>query len=109
MLFLVDWDIWNQSFEAIAARIVGGLRATAGSSATLIDAPAHVCNAAQLVDVQALLFTALAFGWDAYLVPDTGECLIEVSHDGWLRGWATSAATHQAVNVMLQPWKIPEK
>lgn len=106
MLFLVDWNMWSEQIDAIGGSIFNNIRSNANNPGSWNEAPSHVCEISQLPDLQAMLFTVFAFGWDAYLIPDTGECLIEVNHDGWLRGWATSPTGFDALKLMLQPWPL---
>src|SRR4051812_6927793 len=100
----MDWDIWSRAFDAIGSSILHGIRAKSSEYRNPWEFPGHVCKSLELPDLQAILFIVLAFQWDAYLLPDTGAFLVQFSHDGWLRGWASSDVGQEAMRTLLEDW-----
>ncbi len=104
LLVLSDWDFWSPEYEAIGSSLLSGLRAKSSEYRSAWESPAHVCDRSQLPDLQAILLLVLAFQWDAYLLPNTGAFLVEINHDGWLRGWASSDVGRDAMKTLLGDW-----
>ena len=97
LLWLRDWDIWGADSEAIGSKSLSCLRSTFGELRPLLGASGHVFIASERVAFQTFLVQPLFFEWDAYIVPSSGEYILELSHDGWMRVGGRSAEVTEAL------------
>ncbi len=104
LLWLRDWDIWGEEFEAIGRKTLSGLRSTFGEQRPLLGASGHLFGASERVDLQTFLVQPLFFEWDAYIVPSSGEYVLLLSHDGWIRIASRSAEVAQSMFVRYAHW-----
>jgi hypothetical protein len=105
LLWIRQWGIWSKGSEEAGMKIMEALRQAHGEMKPLKDAPAMLFGPEELRDLHAFFIQPLLFGWDAFMVPVSGEYFSFTSHDElicvvakteeclrglmkWLRDWA---------------------
>jgi hypothetical protein len=104
LLWVREWGIWAEHTEEAGMKIMEALRQAHGETRTLKAAPAMLFGPEELRDLHAFFIQPLLFGWDAFMVPASGEYFAFNSHDEviclvtkteekrgalmrWLKGW----------------------
>lgn len=95
---------WGSYSESVALKILDQMRLAYGESQPFSDARGHLFQAVEALDAQAFLTHSMLFGWDAYLVPASGESFTFTSHDEVVYFVAKAAAVHQRALGHLRAW-----
>jgi len=108
-LWITLWDVWNSWNQQLGEEIVTRLRSDDGVRLTLEQASAQILRGTERTLAVAILCQILYFGWDAWLVPNGSQYLVECSHDGLI--WITCRSTEtQAVLLKaLSAWNPVKK
>jgi hypothetical protein len=88
LLWFTTWGVWNESDEGVFYRIVEGLRAGAGQSASFEAFPGQLYRADEFTESIGMLLLPMIIGWDAYYFPTWSwgvpEFFLQVSHDSYV-------------------------
>lgn len=103
LLWITQWGIWSDDSERVAMRVFSGLRSSV-TNTSLLQAPAQTFAPTEFADAHAFLVHPLLFQWDAWMVPDSAEYLLHVSHDGVVRIKTKSADVFSAMLRYCEPW-----
>jgi hypothetical protein len=104
LLWIRQWGVWDEFVERAGFRVMELLRCTHGETRSLGEAPGYLFEENELVDLQVALIQPLLIGWDAFLVPESGEYIVATSHDETTRITARTSAIHDKVLTDLQSW-----
>lgn len=86
LLWVTGHGHWSPATEQLGAHIFNRLGVHAGRAATLDQYPARYFASADLIAAEASILQPLLFQWDAYVIPETGNYIATISHDGSIRG-----------------------
>lgn len=82
LLWIREWGVWGDYAERAGAMIVKQMRLAKGERAPLEERPGHLFGPDEVFEMHSYLLIPLLFGWDAFVVPKSGDYFIFVSHDG---------------------------
>jgi hypothetical protein len=109
LLWFTDWGMWNDHHERVAYRMIDLLRAAHNEKHRLLETPAHLFDASEVVDAQTLLTMALIVSWDLYLIPWNGDFLVHNSHDEYVEVISRNEKIHQDRFDALRDWGAYEE
>jgi hypothetical protein len=84
LLWLTDWDIWEQNEDWPGFYAARGAR---GERHSLASKPGHLFGAGEADDLRLFLTMVVQNSWDAHVLPvqgGAGERRLRCSHDGWV-------------------------
>lgn len=108
LLWIRQWGVWSESVERVGFRIMQAIRSLHGDETRFEIAPGYLFES-ELVDLHVCLVQPMLIGWDAFLVPHSGEYLIATSHDETTCILSRSLQTHERWLAGLQRWKPKEE
>lgn len=108
LIWFTDWGMWNENHERVAYRLLNLLRTDHGELCPLIETPAHLFAASEVVDAQTVLTIAMFIGWDVYLVPEDGDFLVHNSHHECVDIFSRNAAIHADKLTVFRDWRARE-
>jgi len=108
ILWVRQWGIWSELVERSGFRIMEMVRQVHGSSKSLQEAPGYLFDAPEVIDLQVCLLQPLLVGWDAFMVPASGDYIVATSHDETTCILTRTAETERRLLEELGPWN-PEK
>jgi len=108
LLWIRQWGVWNELVERVGFRVMEATRLIHGEKKPLEEAPGFLFNAQELTDLQVCLVQPLLVGWDAFLVPESGDYIVATSHDETTCVLSRTPQIHQRMLGELQPWNPRE-
>jgi hypothetical protein len=108
LLWIREWGIWNELVERAGLRVMQLMRRAHDDCTTMEDAPGYIFSAQEIVDLQVCLVQPLLIGWDAFLVPTSGEYIVATSHDETTCILSRTPQIHARLLAELQPWSPRE-
>ncbi len=108
LLWIRSWGVWTEHSERAGLRIVERIRFAGGETRSLDEAPGTLFDATELVDLHACFIQPLLMGWDAFLIPLTGDYFIATSHDEITCVVARTRELHVKLFQQLQNWNPQE-
>jgi len=84
------------------------IRRIHGDTSSLDDAPAYLFDEGELIDLQVCFIQPLLIGWDAFLIPKSGDYVVATSHDETTCVFGRTAHIHETLRAELQPWNPRE-
>jgi hypothetical protein len=108
LLWIRQWGVWNELVERSGIRVMESMRLVHGDTTPLEEAPGYLFDAQELIDLQVCLLQPLLIGWDAFLIPESGDYLVATSHDETTCVLARTKQTHERMLAELQPWNPRE-
>ncbi|HTV58668.1 MAG TPA: hypothetical protein VMJ93_07330 [Verrucomicrobiae bacterium] len=108
LLWIRQWGVWNELVERAGFRIMEVMRSVHGDARRLEEAPGYLFDAQELVDLQVCLIQPLLIGWDAFMVPESGDYVVATSHDETTCVLARTPQIYQSMRAELQPWNPRE-
>ena len=103
-LWITLWGVWNEWNQQLGEEVVVRIRSDNGVRLTLEQASAQILRGTERTLAVALLCQILYFRWDAWLVPNGPEYLVECSHDGLIWITCRSIETREDVLKSLAAW-----
>lgn len=82
LMLATDYGIWPSSENW---QLYEMLRSSQGGVVPINEAPLHVFGEGERALLASFVHLALEFGWGFVLVPSPNICVLNVSHDGWLK------------------------
>ncbi|MGH9526412.1 MAG: hypothetical protein ACRD2F_07035 [Terriglobales bacterium] len=104
LLWLGLWD-GVSGIHRVGWRALEAMRRVHGVNASLEIAPATSFRADELVEEQAFLTYALAFGWGGYMIPSSVPYLLDLRTSDRFFVCAETARDLQDVGAALKAWK----
>ena len=104
LLWIRQWGVWNELVERVGLRIMEVMRRSPGGSRPLEEAPGNLFGEQDLIDLQACFLQPLLIGWDAFLVPESGDYFVATSHDETTCVVGRTQQIHENLRVRLQAW-----
>jgi hypothetical protein len=108
LLWIREWGVWNGLVERVGFRVLEIMRRMHGDTRRPEEAPGYLFDAQELVDLQTCLVQPLLIGWDAFMVPESGDYIIATSHDETTCVLARTQQVHASMLAELQPWNPRE-
>lgn len=108
LLWIRQWGVWNELVERAGLRVMEMMRRVSGDTMRLEEAPGYLFDARELVDLEVGLIQPLLIGWDAFMVPETGDYIVATSHDETTCVLARTPQIHQSMLAELQAWNPRE-
>lgn len=108
LLWLRQWGIWSELVERAGFRVMEAMRGIHGDSRSPEEAPGYLFGAQELVDLQVCFIQPLLIGWDAFLVPESGDYFVATSHDETTCVLSRTREIHKKLLGELQPWNARE-
>jgi hypothetical protein len=78
LLWVLRWGLWPSEENPALVR---QLRAAAGESRPLVEAPGHLFAASESAEAEGFVRLALLFGWDALAIPRPPRAIAGLSHN----------------------------
>jgi len=104
MLWLREWNIGAGGIERVGWKVMEQMRRGYGQSASLENEPGHAFRSDEFVDAQAFVLQAMAFEWDAFLIPSISDYYIFISHSGTVHCIANEASKLEELCSRLNRW-----
>jgi hypothetical protein len=105
LIWITTWKIWSTWYDDLGEFVVTKLRAQGGEARPLIDQSGHLLTSGEGVLSTAMLLQTMLFNWDAFLVPSTGDHIIQNSHDELVWISCKSYDAHLLALEQLSRWK----
>jgi hypothetical protein len=84
------------------------MRRSYGETRPMAEAPGLLFDTRELVDLQVCLIQPLLVGWDAFLVPESGDYIVATSHDETTCVLGRTPQIHARILAELQTWNPRE-
>ncbi len=104
LLWVRQWGVWNELVERAGFRVMEIMRRLHGDARRPEEAPGYLFDAQELVDLQVCLIQPLLIGWDAFMIPESGDYIVATSHDETTCVLARTPQIHESILAELQPW-----
>lgn len=108
LLWIRQWGVWNELVERAGFRVMEMMRRVNGDTKRPEEAPGYLFEAQELVDLEVGLIQPLLIGWDAFMVPESGDYIVATSHDETTCVLARTPQVHQGMLAELKPWNARE-
>ncbi len=82
LLWLTDWGMWSEEYDVVGIRLWEHLLRSTVHGASIAAWPGIVFEESETIDQRVFLVTGMLYQWDVVLVPDHGNYIVRVSHDG---------------------------
>jgi hypothetical protein len=96
--------IWGDRWDAIGIRQLALERKAKGDERNLYDAPGHIFSAEEELDTIGVSVLPMIYGWDAYLIPDSAEMFVYISHDEYVEIGFKNPALESTLMEQCQEW-----
>jgi hypothetical protein len=104
LLWIRQWGVWNELVERAGFRVMEVMRRVNGETRSMEEAPGYLFDEQELIDLQVCLIQPLLVGWDAFLIPESGDCVVATSHDGTTSILSRTPQIHERILAELQRW-----
>jgi hypothetical protein len=104
LLWLGPWD-FSPPVHRVGWRAIEAMRRVHGVNAPLEIAPATLFRADELIEQQAFLTFALAFGWSGYMVPRMSRYLLDLRASDRFFVHAETAEDLEDIAGVLKRWE----
>jgi hypothetical protein len=108
LLWIRQWGVWSELVERAGYRVLEVMRRVHGDAKTPEEAPGYVFDSQELVDLQVCLIQPMLIGWDAFLVPDSGDYVVATSHDETTFVLTRAPEVHEKLLAELKIWNPQE-
>jgi hypothetical protein len=108
LLWIRQWGVWNELVERAGFRVMEIMRRVHNDTRRPEEAPGYLFDAQELVDLQVGLIQPLLIGWDAFMVPESGDYIVATSHDETTCVLARTLQIHESILAELKPWNPRE-
>lgn len=108
LLWIRQWGVWDELVERAGLRVMEVMRQIHGVTPPLQESPGHLFAAQELTDLQVCFVQPLLIGWDAFLVPSSGDYIVATSHDETTCVLSRTPQVHQQLLRELRPWSPRE-
>jgi hypothetical protein len=104
LLWIRQWGVWSELVERVGMRVMEVMRRSHGHSKSLEDAPGILFTGVDLIELQVCFVQPLLIGWDAFLVPESGDYFVATSHDETIHVVGRTQQIHENLRARLYPW-----
>jgi hypothetical protein len=108
LFWIRDYGIWGENSEQTGLAMIRQMRSGNGEQAALKEKPAHLFAPNEVYEAHSYLLLPVLFGWDALLVPETGDYFVSISHHGVAQVVCRNAATYEELRNRLKDWSPTE-
>jgi hypothetical protein len=99
LLWFTGWGAGGEVSNLIGFKLLHSMHA---DTRPLIETPARLLGAHEVVEAQSLLTLAILMGWDAYFIPATGKYFVFNSNDEFTDVVSSDDETHQQFLAALK-------
>jgi len=106
MIWITTWGLWSDWNRDLGEEIITRLRTSPGElPASLESASAQIFSFAERKIAVAVILHLMLFSWDGWLLSQSGEYLVQCSHDGLI--WITCRDNNAQSRILdrLVEWK----
>lgn len=104
LLWIRDYGIWGENSENTGLAMIRQMRSGNGERGSLKEKPAHLFASSEVYEAHSYLLLPVLFGWDALLVPETGDYFVSISHHGFAQVVCRNAGVCEALRNRLKDW-----
>jgi hypothetical protein len=108
LLWVRERGIWSDYSEKTGAMIVQQMRLAKGENKSLETRPGHLFWPEEPIEMHSYFVIPMLFGWDAFVVPESGNYFIFVSHDGFAEVVGRGAENAEEVRRRVLDWNPKE-
>jgi hypothetical protein len=108
LLWIRQRDIWGDHSERTGAVMIDQMRLADGESASLEERPGHLFGRDEAYKAHAYFLLPAMFGWDAFLIPESGDYFTFISHDGVAEVMGRNAEKTEELRQRLREWSPQE-
>jgi len=108
LVWIRERGIWGEYSETTGSMIVEQMRLANGEREPVETRPGHLFEPSELVQMHSYVVVPMLFGWDAFVVPQSGDYFIFVSHDGVAAIVARTADKVNGLWQRVQSWNPKE-
>ncbi|HKW57375.1 MAG TPA: hypothetical protein VJN42_08450 [Candidatus Acidoferrum sp.] len=108
LLWIRETDVWDKLVERVGFRVLELMRRFHGNAQSMEQAPGYLFDAQELVDLEVCLVQPLLIGWDAFMVPESGDYIVATSHDETTCVLTRTPQIHGKLLAELQIWNPRE-
>jgi hypothetical protein len=98
LLWLRLWNIGSAQLEKSGWKMVERMRMGFGELRPLGEANVHWFRSDEVAELAAFIVPCFVYGWDAYVMPSTGDCFGFISHDEY---WDVVARNQESRERLL--------
>lgn len=108
LLWIRERRIWGDHSEKTGDVIIEQMRLAAGEKAPLEERPGHLFGGDEVYETHAYFLVPVLFGWDAFLIPESGDYFAFISHDGVAEVVGRTAEKAEEVRQRVRDWNPKE-
>jgi len=99
LLWITLHTIGSPQLEKTGWSMIEMMRRGFGENRPLEAAAGHWFRDGAVVELAAFILPCFVFGWDAYVVPNSGSCFLHISHDEY---WVVVTRDQEAYDSALK-------
>jgi len=108
LLWIRQRGIWGDHSEGTGEAMIGQMRRSKGEQRSLGELPGHLFARDEAFEAHSYVLIPMLFGWDAFVVPESGDYFIFISHDGVAEVMARTADKVEELRQRVEDWKPQE-
>jgi len=108
LLWIKDHSIWGENSEKTGSAMISQMRSGNGEQESLEEKPAHLFAPNEVYEAHSYLLLPIFLGWDAVLIPESGDHFVSISHHGVAQVVCRNAATCEELRNRLKDWSPTE-
>jgi hypothetical protein len=108
LLWIRERGIWGDHSERTGGTMIHQMRLAQGQRATLEVSPAHLFGPDEVYETHSYFLIPVLFGWDAFLIPESGDYFVFVSHDGVAEVVGRTAKRAAELQGQVKDWNPRE-
>ncbi len=104
LFWVVERGIWGDLSETMGATLMEKMRRADGEMGPLERSPGHLFGPSEEPEAEAYVLLPLLFWWDAFLVAESGDYFVFISHDGEAVVVGRTAEKAEEVRQRVEGW-----
>ena len=108
LLWIRERGIWGDHSEKTGDVIIEQMRLAKGERAPLEERPGHLFGRDEVYETHAYFLIPVLFGWDAFLIPESGDYFAFISHDGVAEVVGRTAEKAEELRQRVRDWNPKE-
>ena len=108
LLWIRQRGIWGDHSEKTGAVIIDQIRLAKGERESLEERAGHLFGRDEVYDAHAYFLIPVLFGWDAFLIPESGDYFAFISHDGVAEVVGRTAEKAEELRDRMRDWNPRE-
>jgi hypothetical protein len=108
LLWIRERGVWGDYSEKTGAMIIQQMRLAKGEGESVERRPVHLFGSEELIEMHSYFVIPMLFGWDAFVIPESGDYFIFISHDGVAEVVARSGEKVEELRQRVKSWNPQE-